>query len=371
MQTFNPKLILLDFDDIANPLLAGGQAWATYEVGRRLVEKGYKLLILSSRYPGFKDRIEEGMYYKHIGLGSPFLRLNNLVYILILPFFIKRHDGDLIVEYFTAPISTLLSPLFTKLPVVAVPAMFNAKEYSHKYHLPFHLIETFGSKLYKYFLPYTKDIDERMKRLNPQIKSKIVPNGVDDAFFKITHSSPEYILYLGRFDLAQKGIDLLLESYKLIEKEIRFPLVLAGYGPDGKRIREIIKKLDLRNKVKIIGPTYKDKKMKILERTLFVSFPSKHDDLPVFSLEALAAGQPLVTFDIPEFSIFNKRISYKAKPFSINSYAQCLLAASKDKLLNKKRASCRAFAKKYSWEKTASEYDSFFKKILNKQSVVN
>jgi len=131
------NITFLDFDDIKNPLLSAGQAHATFEVGRRLVQKGHKVKVISSKYPGFKDRVEEGIEYRHIGVGTNNIRLNNFLYIFFIPFAVRKLKADIIIECFTAPISTLFSPLFSKIPVIGLPSMFNAKEFTKKYCLPF------------------------------------------------------------------------------------------------------------------------------------------------------------------------------------------------------------------------------------------
>ena len=152
MKSKNLNIIFLDFNDIKNPLLSAGQARATVDVGKRLARKGHKITVICSRYPGSADRIENGLRYKHIGLGSGNVRLNNLVYILTLPFTVMRLKGDIIFEFFTAPISTLFSPLFTNIPVIAVPTSFEAERFAKLYHLPVDKIESFGLRFYKYFI---------------------------------------------------------------------------------------------------------------------------------------------------------------------------------------------------------------------------
>ena len=98
------QIVYLDFDDIKNPLLGAGQATATYEVAKRLVKKGHSVTVLCSRYPNYKDRKQEGIVYKHIGLGSGHIKLNNLVYFFAVPFAVMRVSADIIIECFTAPI---------------------------------------------------------------------------------------------------------------------------------------------------------------------------------------------------------------------------------------------------------------------------
>ena len=275
----NKKLHItfLDFDDIKNPLLAAGQARATLEVGKRIAKIGHKVDVISSRYPGYKDRKENGMNYRHIGLGPTNIRINNIAYILALPFAVLRLQGDIIVECFTAPISTLFSPLFTKIPVVGLPTSFEAERFATLYHLPTDRIEKFGLRFYKYFLPFTIDNLKKMKKVNKTVTAKIVPQGVGEEFFTIKKSTPEYILYLGRLDMGQKGIDLLLQAYKQIKNKINYPLVIAGNGPDKEKITTLISKLSLTDSVRLIGPTYGDVKAKVLSKALFVTFPSRHE----------------------------------------------------------------------------------------------
>jgi len=361
------RLVLLDFDDIKNPLISGGQALATYEVFRRLTEK-YSITVISSKYPGYQDRTQDGIMYKHIGLGSSSIRLNNLVYDLLMPFVVPTIKTDLIIEYFIPPYSTLFSPLFTHIPIVAIPTFFDAQRLSEKYHLPFFLIERFGSRFYKYFLPSAKYLDEKMKRYNPNIISDVVPQGVSDEYFKIIQKNPSYILFLGRYDINQKGIDLLLHSYAKIADKITYPLVLAGRGPDERKIIQIINKLGLDRKVRLIGPAYGKKKMDLLSKALFVTIPSRNEGFCIFALEALAAGLPLVCFDIPGLNWITPKVSLKAKSFNVDHYARLLLDMSQKTMRSKMTPETKKIALKFTWNKVAEKYDKFFRFVLHSQT---
>lgn len=362
------KIVYLDFDDIRNPLLGGGQAIATKLVGSRLAKKGHKVISICSRYPGYKDRVENDIEYKHIGIGTRFIRLNNIFYILLIPLAVLRLKADIIIECFTPPASTLFSPLFTKIPVVGLPSQFQAKEFSRKYHLPFEHIERFGCKFYKYFLPYTKDVDMRMRKYNPSVISKIVPHGAEDDYFRINKITPKYILFLGRMDMDQKGIDLLLKAYASVKETIPYPLVIAGHGVDENKVKELAVNLGLRDKVKFIGGAYGAKKLKVLAEALFVAFSSRHDDLPIFSIEALAAGLPLVCFDIPEMKWASHDIAWKSKPYDVLGYGKLLLKAATDNKTFEMRKNARKFARRFSWEKVTLEFESFFYEILSKKT---
>ncbi len=358
------KVSYFDFDDLKNPLLGAGQARATYEVGRRLHKLGYDISVYCSRYPGYQDRVEDGITYKHIAVGSKFIRLNNLFYILMLPFYVRKVKADVIIESFVAPVSTIGTPRFTSTPIIGLPSMFNAKEFSKKYHLPFHLIEQYGAKFYKYFLPYSDVDSSKMKKLNPSIIYKIVPQGVDESFFNIKHTAPKHILFLSRLDMSQKGIDLLIEAYAKVSSIIGYPLVIAGHGPDEGKIRKLIKDYGLEKKVHMVGSAYGKKKEALLSEAIFVTFPSRHDELSLWALEALASGLPMVGFDLPECRWAPDDFYLKAKPFDLDEYGKLLVKATNKKLNDTMRVKARTFAKQYTWDRVAGMFDAFIKEVL-------
>lgn len=358
------KVVFLDFDDIRNPLLGAGQAKATLEVGSRLSKMGYQVSVISSKFPGYRDGFYRGMWYKHIGVGTSNIKLNNAFFFLALPFAVLRLNADIILECFTAPISTCFSPLFTKIPVVAIPTSFEADRFSKMYHLPFDWIQRLGLARYKYFAPYTNHLDREMKKHNPSVISKIIPEGVGDEFFKIKNRGAKHILFLGRFDIGQKGIDLFLEAYAAVKDKIGYPVVIAGHGPDKAKIQELVKGFGLEGYVTIEGSIFGKKKEKMLSQSLFVAFPSRHEGFSLFSLEALASGLPLVAFDIPALSWAPESAVLKAKKFDVSDYAQKLLVASGKKTNASMRLNAREVAKQYRWDMVCQRFSKFFGEVL-------
>ena len=354
------KIVYLDFDDIKNPLLGAGQARATIEVASRLVKNGHVVEVICSKYPGYKNRIEKGIVYTHIGVGSKNIRINNIFYILLLPFTVRKIKADIIIECFTSPISTLLSPLFTKVPVVAIPTSFDAKRFAELYHLPFHWVENFGLRFYKYFLPTSKYFENRIKKVNPRVITKIVKQGVDSSYLNVKPRKVEHIVFMGRFDIGQKGIDLLLEAYKKIYENICLPLVLIGYGPDEKNVRNLIYKLNLKDKVLIVGAKFGNEKLEILSKAKFLVVSSRQEGFCITALEALAVGIPVVSFNIPGLSWMSTDVSIKAKAFSVDDLARKMLNASDGTTNIRLREKCKSFARKFSWDDITNQYENFF-----------
>ncbi|NTU74076.1 glycosyltransferase family 4 protein, partial [Candidatus Roizmanbacteria bacterium] len=283
------------------------------------------------------------------------------------PFVVKSLKVDIIIECFTAPISTLMSPLWTKIPVVGLPSSFNAHSFSSKYHLPFYLIEQYGARLYKYFLPFTQYHEDKMKQLNRNIISSVVPEGVTEDFFTINRKTPKYILFLGRMDIHQKGIDLLLESYARIADRISYPLVIAGNGPDETSVKELVYKKGLKKQVTFIGPTYGDKKRRVLSEAACVAFTSRYESFSVFALEALASGVPFVCYDIPGLSWINTPFVNKIKPYDTTQFGNAIEQVSSKKNVGL-TSGLRSFARKFTWEKTVDKYEAFFNTIVHQET---
>lgn len=360
------KIAILDMDDLRNPFWKAGAARATREVGKRLAKK-HQVTVYCSKYPQYRDYIEDNVRYIHKGINSSNAKLTNIFFIASLPFLVRKIKADLIIENFHAPTSVSFSPIFTKIPIIVLPAMFNAYEFTKKYHFPFHWIEKFGMKFYKYMLPYSETDKAKAIKLNPKIIYKIVPQGVSEEFFRIRHKKPKYILFLSRFDIWQKGIDLMLKSYAKISDRILYPLVIAGHGPDEKKIKKLIEDLNLEDKVTIVGPAYGKKKNKLIQEALFVVFPSRHDEMSLWTLEALASGLPVIAFNLGESKWIIEEVSLKAEPFNLDDYAKKILDCTEVNLNKRMRKNAREFSKKFTWDKVVDQFEEFFEYVLRKE----
>ncbi|CAN5201663.1 glycosyltransferase family 4 protein [soil metagenome] len=366
MDQHRKKIAVIDMDDLRSSLWGSGQARATREVFKRLTDT-YDITIYTSKYPGYEDYTDEGLKYVHIGLNNKNPQLTNIYFLANIPFFVRTIKAELIVENFNAPTSVSFSPTMTDIPVVGIPTMFNAIEFTKKYHLPFHWIEQWGMKYYKYMTAYS-DIDSaKIQKLNPKTEFRIIPQGVGEEFFDIPHAEPKHILFLGRLDIWQKGVDLLLESYAKIADRIGYPLVIAGHGSDEKKLKELAKKLNIEDKISFTGGAYGDAKTKLISEALFVAFPSRHDELSLWALEALASGMPIVSFDLPEGRWMSDSVALKAPAFDTDAYAAQLLQATDPTINAKMRQEARTFAKTYTWDKVVAQYKEFFEYIINKE----
>lgn len=361
------KIAIFDIDDIYNPHWGSGSAKVTREVAKRLARK-HIITVYSSRYPGSRDYIEDKIFYKHIGVGTYSAIVNNFVYILSVPFAVLGQDADLIIENFTAPISTCFIPLFVKTPVIGISSFFASEEMSRKYKINFSFIEKIGVKYYKYFIALNKKHQQKMKSLNPKILSTVISNGIDDRYLTLKTTEKNYILYIGRIDVYQKGLDLLLMAYKKASDVISDELWIMGKGSpnDESTLSELITKLKLQKRVKLLGKKEGKEKDAIFASCKYTVFPSRYEGQSLSALESLSLGKPIICFAIAEFGWVSKEVSLKAKKFLAEDFAkQMIIMSTEPKLRDHKKIQAREIASEYTWEKTAKLYERFIAKVFS------
>ncbi len=349
------RLIISSYDDVKNPFYAGGGAYTIHKSALQL-KKNFDVTVLTGKFRGSKDQTIEGIFYKRTGIpfGGP--KLGQIAYQLTLPFLVRKENYDLWVENFTPPFSTSFLPIFTKKPVVGLVHMLSAKDMERKYKLPFHIVEDYGLKKYKKFIVMQNQTKNEILQKNKDAKVFVIPNGVDP--IKIpSNVAKKHILFLGRIEVDQKGLDLLLQAYKL--SNVPQKLVIAG-GGEAKQLRilsNLIKELKLTNKVKLEGRVDSVKKARLLAGAYCVVVPSRFETFCMVCLESLSAGIPLITFNINGLKWMPNGLSVKIRPYDTVKLASAisdLISNNKSqRTISKKGIS---YTKKFNWNFVGQEY---------------
>ena len=157
------------------------------------------------------------------------------------------------------------------------------------------------------FIVFNAEEEQRFSLFSE--KGVVLPSGVDlDLFDGRTDTSlflkmyPQLagktaMLFLGRLDISQKGLDLLLQALsQVIESLPLVHLVLAG--PDENNataaLHQIATKLGVADHVTFTGMITGDLKLAALRGSDIFVLPSRFEGLSIALLEALAAGTPVV-----------------------------------------------------------------------------
>jgi len=138
-------------------------------------------------------------------------------------------------------------------------------------------------------------------------KTKIIvaPNGVDPEWLnpnqKNQHkklSLPINFLFLGRLDIYQKGLDIILEAFsKLSNTKYKNDFQLKIVGPTINDSKNYLinrsEKLKICN-IEFLGPKFGLEKHRLFEETDFFLHLSRYEGMARAAREALAYGLPLI-----------------------------------------------------------------------------
>lgn len=362
------KILHLDFDDLESPL-GGGQAVRTFEINRRLAERGHKVTVVTCNYKNAINKNKNGISYERHGIKT--YPLNLISYFLGVRSILKKHTFDLVLEDNIPPFTFGFSPFYTKKTVISQCQSFFAKQASQKYHLPFWALEKYGAKKYKNFIVLSNNIAEQIKELTPSAKIKIIPNGINNVP-PLKTSEQNYALFLGRISFYHKGIDYLLSSAQILKnKQPGLKIIIAGRGIDEAKLKKLMLEKKLSN-VEYIGKVEGKKKETLLQNCLMLLMPSRFETFGITALEAAAYGKPTIAFDIDNLNENIKSgIGITVKNFDVPAYANATIDlynnSEKRHLLGQ---NAHSWAKQHLWDKIALEQEKFYLECLNAQEPI-
>src|SRR4030042_6531468 len=355
------KIIISSYDDLKNPYYAGGGAIAIHQIAKRLITN-YQVVVITGKYPGSKNERVDGVTYRRIGTSFLGAKFDQLTYQLLLPIFLITEKYDVWLESFTPPFSTNFLQLFTKKPVIGIVHMLSGEDMKRKYKLPFHIIEKIGLRSYRYLITTSKDTQKIIKQINPIVETITIPHGIEKVRKQKALSKKRYILFIGRIEVNQKGLDLLLNAYSKISDKTGYPLYIAGSGEkkEESKLIKTIYKLNLSSKVKLLGRINGVKKAEAYRDSLFVVIPSRFETFSLVALEAMSHKRALVSFDIKGLRWIPRNCRIAAKSFTIKSLSQAISKLLGNYQLAEKLGTCgQKYAREFTWERSAKQYEKY------------
>lgn len=358
-----------NYDDLRNPWYGGGGARAIHEIARRLAER-HQVHVVTGRYPGSRDALVDGVRYTRIGTAALGPYLAQLSFFCLLPWMVRKLEFDVWIESLTPPFSTACLQRFTSKPVVVLTQVLAGEGMRRKYRLPFDRIERWGLQSYRYAIAVSPCLAKRLRKINPQLVIKVIPNGTDRTNIeREVKSSPEHVLFLGRIDVTQKGLDLLLDSYALVARKIQVPLVIAGSGTkiDTNFLQRRITELGLTNYVRFVGRVEAQEKEDLLSRAICLVLPSRFEASPLVVIEAFCFQLPIVLFDISDLAWVPDECCVRVPAFDTRAFANAIeqLVRSPD-LRSELGQRAKVEAAKFDWDRLARAYDDFLNSLLAK-----
>ena len=192
----------------------------------------------------------------------------------------------------------------------------------------------------------------------------VIPNGVDEKYFTVKKSNSNkytYLLSVGRLS-GQKNIPLMLQVASILKNKALLHIV-----GDGEKRREIERIIDEQKMKNVILHGRKNSNELInfySDAEIFIS-TSIEEGFPLFFLEALASGTPIVAADIKEIRGFFREISILVNPPTPENFAREIEELIKNK--EKKEllvAKGMEIVKNLSWEKITEQYENVYKNTV-------
>ena len=129
----------------------------------------------------------------------------------------------------------------------------------------------------------------------PEAEIDLVYAGVPDELFTLERGERDYLLYFGRLDVFQKGlehVDCRLRASAAVRPGVR--LKLAGRGKDAARVRALAREHGVESSVEMLGAVSEAERQALFAGALVQLMPSRFEGFGMVAAEAMAAGVPLV-----------------------------------------------------------------------------
>jgi glycosyltransferase involved in cell wall biosynthesis len=361
------RVLHLIYDDRGNPWVAGGGAVRAFEIYRRLAGR-VDATIVTGRYPGCREGDQDGVRFRRAGARWPYpwsrltygLAANHLVrgsgydaavfdYSAYTPIFLPRNRPvGLAVHHLTGPTARAR---WGRVLGSGVSALERAM---------------LGRARWASLSARTIEPDLR-PMLAPGAEVMLVGAGVAEEFFRLEREDRGFLLFFGRLDLFQKGLDTLVDAYRLLrEDRPGLRLRIAGRGKDGAALERLLVDAGVADGVEILGAVSDGVRLELLRTASIMLMPSRFEGFGLVAAEAMAAGVPLVASDagsLPE--VIDPPVGGVTVPAGdAGALAEAVgqLLATPSRRADMSR-SARESARRFSWQSVAERHYLFLERI--------
>lgn len=365
------KPVIFIFTTAYAPLV-GGAELAVQEIARRL-KGNFEFIIITARLKrslAKQEQVPEGAIYR-VGFGLGVLDK------LLLPFlgtrrawFMMRGKKEVILWSIMISYASIAAFLL-KLFYPKIPFMLTLQEGNREWD------RGLSKWWWIILLRFTKIdcvtaisdfLKNRAREAGYKGPISVVPNGVDEKFLNIIPAQEQVrplIIFSASRLVHKNGIDILLGAAARLKDEFDFKIILAGDGPEQKKLKLLTHHLSLITRVQFLGNVPYEQLPELYKQADIFVRPSRSEGLGSAFLEAMAAGCITIgtpVGGIPDFLVDGKT-GFLALPDDVDDLARVLreaFAMSDDKR-NAMMESARALVReRFLWRQIAEEMKSIF-----------
>ena len=283
------------YDDPDNPWVAGGGAVRVRELYRRLTDR-VDATVVTGNYPGARDEVIDGVRYLRLGRPAPYA-WSRLTYGAAASAHLARGGYDAAVFDFSVYTPLRIprgAPVGITVHHVTGPSA--RERWGAAVGPAIAALERRMLSRARWFTATSRATLDTLGRLVPRgSKIHLVQAGVPDDLFALPRREEGYLLYFGRLDWFQKGLDVLLEATALLARERpALELRIAGRGKDAERVRAAAADLGISAHLRMLGTATEEEKRELFAGAAVQLMPSRFEGFGMVAAEAMAAGVPLV-----------------------------------------------------------------------------
>lgn len=212
---------------------------------------------------------------------------------------------------------------------------------------------------------------DMIRAIDPNVKVTIVPNGVDPTVFRpgdpVPDAGPLRLLCVARL-IQRKGQHQLIQAVKrLTDEGIAVTLDLVGTGDALHTYQAQVQALGLEDRVRFVGYVPRAEIAARYAAAHVFVLPSYNEGMSVATLEAMAAGLPVVvtrtggTAELVAEEINGLTFDW-ADVHALTAHLRRL--ATDRALARRMGAASRARAERFSWNRAVGSYLAIFREVV-------
>ena len=358
------------YDDPANPWIGGGGALRVFELYRRLADR-VDVTVATGNFPGARSEMIDGVRYERLGVARPYAA-SRLSYGIAATRRLQSTAYDVGLFDFSGYTPILLPP---DRPTAIVVHMLHGPAAAGRWgRAGASVLRAWERTMVRRTVEICVTSEWLMREVapiaRPDARFHLVRSGVPAEFFADPDATRagEGFLYYGRFDVYQKGLDVLLDAWAELAREgTPPPLELVGRGKDAARLLGMIAERDLDGTVSLRENPDRAAVLEAMARARALVHPSRFEGLPMVPAEAMAAGLPVIATDVGAVAEVVADGGVLIPADSAHAIVEAVRTFADD---DARRAElvprARAAARRFHWDRVAEEHLDFLKAVATR-----
>lgn len=211
----------------------------------------------------------------------------------------------------------------------------------------------------------------------------VLPNAVDIDLIKrytlnisITrenlgiHDADLVLINVNRLSL-NKGVPYLIDAFKILSRKLDVKLILVGTGPQERKIIDLVKKLNLKDKVLHFKHISDIRKFELYAIADIAVTPTIYEGLPTVILEAMAMGKPIIASNVTEIPqvVKHGKNGFLVPPANSKAIADAVIKIYEGNMISKMGKASMQIVKDYDWKVIAKMAIKKYEELIANQNL--